>query len=74
MTFFVGLDVSQKMTAVCEVDDAGRRLWRGQCPPIPSILWCVGMQEITPTYGSKLHDDAMARAWTPQFWPRSCVP
>ena len=38
MTFFVGLDVSQKMTAVCEVDDAGRRLWRGQCPPIPERI------------------------------------
>jgi transposase len=36
MTFFVGMDVSQKMTAVYVVDDAGRRLWRGQCPLTPS--------------------------------------
>jgi hypothetical protein len=35
MTCFVGLDVSQKMTAVCVVDNAGRRLWRGQCPTVP---------------------------------------
>ena len=24
------LDVSQKLTAICVVDDTGRRLWRGQ--------------------------------------------
>ena len=35
MTRFVGLDVSQKMTVICVVDDAGRRLWRGQCPTVP---------------------------------------
>ena len=28
MTRFVGLDISQKMTAICIVDNAGRRLWR----------------------------------------------
>ncbi len=27
MTRFVGLDVSQKLTAVCVVDETGRRLW-----------------------------------------------
>ena len=31
MTHYVGLDVSQKMTAICVVDSSGRRLWRGQC-------------------------------------------
>jgi hypothetical protein len=34
MTHFVGLDVSQKMTSICVVDNAGRRLWRGQCPSV----------------------------------------
>jgi hypothetical protein len=43
MSYFVGLDVSQKMTAICVVD--GRRIWQAQCrcdrrslahPPIPS--------------------------------------
>ena len=34
MTHFVGLDVSQKMTAICVVDNAGHRLWRGQCPTV----------------------------------------
>lgn len=38
MTQFVGLDVSQKMTAVCVVDDAGRRVWRGQCISDPEQI------------------------------------
>jgi transposase len=32
MTHFIGLDVSQKMPAICVIDNAGNRLWRGQCP------------------------------------------
>src|SRR5271166_3012833 len=35
MTRFVGLDVSQKLTSICVVDDAGCRLWRGQCHTDP---------------------------------------
>jgi len=31
MTHYVGLDVAQKLTAICVVDDSGRRQWRGQC-------------------------------------------
>jgi hypothetical protein len=38
MTHFVGLDVSQKMTSICVVDNAGRRLWRGQCPSVPEQI------------------------------------
>src|SRR3984893_2936777 len=38
MTRCVGLDVSQKMTVICVVDDAGRRLWRGQCPTVPEQI------------------------------------
>jgi transposase len=38
MTLFVGLDVSQKMTAICVVDDAGRRVWRGQCASDPEQI------------------------------------
>lgn len=34
MTHYVGLDVSQKTTAICVVDAAGRRLWRGQCASV----------------------------------------
>jgi transposase len=35
MTRFVGLDISQKLTAICVVDETGRRLWRGQYPTHP---------------------------------------
>jgi transposase len=35
---FVGLDVSQKLTSICVVDDAGRRLWRGQCHSEPEPI------------------------------------
>jgi len=38
MTRFIGLDVSQKITAICIVDNAGRRLWRGQCPTNPEQI------------------------------------
>ena len=35
MALFVGLDVSQKLTSICVVDDTGGRLWRGQCATDP---------------------------------------
>ena len=38
MTHYIGLDVSQKMTAICIVDSSGRRLWRGQCPTDPEQI------------------------------------
>jgi len=38
MTRFVGLDVSQKLTALCVVDETGRRLWRGQCATDPERI------------------------------------
>ena len=38
MTLYVGLDVSQKLTAICAVDDTGRRLWRGQCSSDPEQI------------------------------------
>jgi transposase len=38
MAQFVGLDVSQKLTAICVVDNAGRPLWRGQCPTAPEQI------------------------------------
>jgi transposase len=38
MIHYVGLDVSQKLTAICIVDDTGRRLWRGQCMSDPEQI------------------------------------
>ena len=38
MTHYIGLDVSQKLTSICIVDDASRRLWRGQCASDPEQI------------------------------------
>ena len=38
MTHYVGLDVSQTMTAICVVDESRRRLWRGQCRSLPDEI------------------------------------
>ena len=38
MPHYVGLDVSQKMTALCIVDEQGRRLWRGACITDPGAI------------------------------------
>ncbi len=47
MARFVGLDVWQKVTSVCVVDETGRRLWRGQCATDPAGIERVvrGMRE-----------------------------
>jgi transposase len=38
MPLYVGLDVSQKTTAVCVVDQHGGRHWRGACATEPSAI------------------------------------
>ena len=38
MTYFVGLDVSQKITAICVVDAAGLRIWRGTSVSAPEEI------------------------------------
>ena len=38
MARFVGLDVSQKLTSICVVDETGRRLWRGGCATDPGQI------------------------------------
>jgi len=38
MTHYVGLDVSQKTTAICVVDDTGVRVWRGVCGSAPEQI------------------------------------
>jgi transposase len=55
MTRFVGLDVSQKITAICVVDNAGRRLWRGQCPTVPEKISVLVLRhgEMTPALESR---------------------
>lgn len=38
MIHYIGLDVSQKMTAICAVDAQGQRLWRDQCSSAPEQI------------------------------------
>jgi transposase len=38
MAHSVGLDVSQKTTAVCVVDAAGKTIWRGVCASVPDQI------------------------------------
>jgi transposase len=38
MPHYVGLDVSQKTTAICVVDEQGQRLWRGECTTDPGAI------------------------------------
>ncbi len=61
MTGFVGLDVSQKMTAICVVDNAGRRLWRGQCPANPEQISILVRRHV----GNDAHIGIETGAMTP---------
>jgi transposase len=38
MPLYVGLDVSQKTTAICVVDERGERRWRGMCATDPTAI------------------------------------
>jgi transposase len=62
MTRFGGLDVSQKMTAICVAEAVGRRLWRGQCPTIP--------ERFTVLVRGHAGDDARTRTETGAMRPR----
>jgi len=35
---YVGLDVSQDLTTICGIDDAGTRVWRGTCASDPDAI------------------------------------
>lgn len=53
MKQYVGLDVSQKETAVCLVDQDGKVLFEGKAPSVPGALARVigkhGSMLVTPT-------------------------
>ena len=38
MTHYVGLDVSQRTTAICIIDENGQGVWRGQCRSLPDEI------------------------------------
>ena len=44
MDQYVGLDVSQKLTAICVVDQNGKQLWRGSCATSPGAIAAVLQQ------------------------------
>ena len=71
MPHYVGLDVSQKTTAICVVDEQGRRLWRGACVTDPGaisarVLRHAGVVDVK--VGIERLDDALARARPAQRW------
>ena len=35
---FVGLDVSQRLTSICILDERGGRVWRGKCATDPDVV------------------------------------
>jgi transposase len=35
---FVDLDVSQRLTSVCILDEQGKRVWRGKCATDPGVI------------------------------------
>lgn len=61
MTHYVGLDVSQRMTAICVVDEAGHRIWRGECRTVP--------EEIESTVHLHAGDDAQIGVETGPMTP-----
>jgi len=38
MSYFVGLDVSEKTTVICVLDTREARTWRGQCDTVPDEI------------------------------------
>ena len=52
MPHYVGLDVSQKTTAICVVDEQGKRLWRGICATDPGPISArISKQGLSQTSG-----------------------
>ena len=71
MTRFVGLDVSQRLTWICVVDDIGRRL----------LAWPLRAQGLDITCLDARHASAALKMQmtrptrtTPKGWRRSCAP
>jgi transposase len=79
MPHYVGLDVSQKTTAICVVDEQGKRQWRGECATDPEAISArllkhagvdakVGSRPARCRPGSSMASAVLAMpssAWTP---------
>ena len=48
MPHYIGLDVSQKTTAICLVDEQGRWLWRGACNTDPEAISARIFRDLWP--------------------------
>ena len=58
MEQFVGLDVSQKLTHVCVVDQTGSVVWRGTCLSTPEDIAATMYHALGVPLESHLHDRA----------------
>ena len=67
MPHYVGLDVSQKMTAICVVDEQGHRLWRGECTTDPGAI-AARVFRRQGGYRDRFYD-AVARSWPTRYGP-----
>jgi hypothetical protein len=62
MPLYVGLDVSQKETEICVVDEEGRHIWRGRCATRP--------ESIRP--GKGMRPSRLGSAWRRDRWRSGC--
>lgn len=76
MPNYVGLDVSQKTTSICVVDERGRRLWRGVCATDPDAIATRVIKYAgrpAKNWNRDRVDDALACPWTARCRPRCRV-
>ena len=50
---YVGLDVSQELTTVCVIDDAGTCVWRGTCASEPDAIAAAAFADRAVGYGDR---------------------
>ena len=62
MSLYVGLDVSQKETEICMVDEEGAT-WRGRCPTRP---------EASPKSCKGMRPSRLGSAWRRDRWRSGC--
>lgn len=68
MPHYVGLDVSQKTTAICVVDHQGQRVWRGVCATQPEAI----ATHVTRHAGADASVGVETGSMTP--WCTDCAP
>ena len=80
MPHFVGLDVSQKVTALCVVNEQGSRLWRGICATDPEAISACILRHAGSDAKAGVETGSMTpwlvhglrrAGWMPYAWTRS---